>query len=122
MNEENTSGLQSTDKAVMLDMQVRTGTSNVMQQRQWLRYMYSGTSLCECNVSLETGQSVQDPNEYSMVCLTTSGEVKVTFVDSEQTIHTLKVTRALILDSTVSSLIVVNEGSDVVAVSMTKLK
>ena len=122
MTDENTDSLQPTDKAVMLDMQVRTGTANVMQQRQWLRAMYSGTSLCECNVSIEAGQGVQDPNEYSMVCLTTSGEVKVTFVDSEQTIHTLKVTKALILDSTASNLIVVNEGSETVTVSMTKLR
>lgn len=119
---ENTDDLQPTDKAVMLDMQVRTGTANVMQQRQWIRTMYSGTSLCECNVSLSTGESVHDSNEYSMVCITTSGTVKVTFVDAEQTIHTLVVNKALILDSTVSDIIVVNEGSEVVTVSMTKLR
>ena len=114
--------VQTTDKAVMLDMQVRTGTANVMQQRQWIRTMYSGTSLCECSVSLDAGESVRDSNEYQFICLMTSGTVKVTFVDSEQTIHSLTVTKALILDSHVSDLIVVNEGSEVVTVSMTKLK
>lgn len=121
MTEEITD-VQPTDKAVMLDMQVRTGTANVMQQRQWIRAMYSGTSLCECSVSLGASESVSDSNEYQFVCLTTSGPVKVTFVDSEQTIHSLNVAKALILDSHVSDLIVVNEGSEIVTVSMTKLK
>ena len=116
------SELQSTDKAVMLDLQVRTGTANVMQQRQWARYMYSGQCLCECSVNLQTGESVSDSGTYSLICLTTSGEVKATFVDGEQTIHTLKVSKALILDSTASNLIIVNEGAEVVTVNLTKLK
>ena len=121
MTEENMD-VQPTDKAVMLDMQVRTGTANVMQQRQWIRTMYSGTSLCECSVSLDAGECVSDSNEYQFVCLTTSGPVKVTFIDLEQTIHSLNVTKALILDSHVSNIIVVNEGSEIVTVNMTKLK
>lgn len=115
-------GLQSNDKAVMLDMQVRTGTANVMQQRQWIRAMYSGNSLCECSVNLGVEEGVHDANEYSLVCLTVTGPVKVTFVDSEQTIHTLSVNKALILDSQISDLIVANNGSEPVVVNMTKLK
>lgn len=122
MTDENNDALRPTDKAVMIDMQVRTGTANVMQQRQWIRQMYSGTSLCECSVTLENGQSVSNSNEYNLVCLSTNGAVKVTFVDAEQTIHTLLVNKALILDSQVSNLIIVNEGLDPVVVNMTKLK
>ena len=114
--------LNSTDKAVMLDMQVRTGTANVLQQRQWIRTMYSGTSLCECQITLEAGKAINDSNAYSFFCLTTSDKVKITFVDSEKTIHTLKVSKAIILDSPVSDFVILNEGSEAVTLSMTKLK
>lgn len=122
MTDENNDALRPTDKAVMIDMQVRAGTANVMQQRQWIRQMYSGTSLCECSITLENGQSVSDYNEYNLVCLSTNGVVKVTFADAKQTIHTLLVNKALILDSQVSNFIIVNEGLDPVVVNMTKLK
>lgn len=117
-----TEEIMDVQKAVMLDMQVRTGTANVMQQRQWCRTMYSGSALCECNLSLSAKESVKDSNEYQFLCLTTSGTVKVTFMDAEQTIHSLAVSKVLVLDSYVSDIVVANEGSEVVTVNMTKLK
>ena len=114
--------LESTDNAVMLDMAVRTGTVNVMQQRQWIRTMYSGASLCECKQTLQPGESASDTRQCSFLCLTTSGPVSVTFVDAENSEHTLTVNKALLLDSALSNITVSNEGSDAVVVAMTRLK
>lgn len=120
-------GLTASDSAVAVDMHVRTGTANVMTEKQWTRTLYSGTGLCNCQMTLKPGESATDNNTYSFLCIMTNTPVSVVIIDASSAIVKMKVNRILLLDDTVSGIVIANDlGADAEAVnanvSVTKLK
>lgn len=111
-----------TTNAVMIDLSVRTGTANILNQRQWNRKTYEGDKLCECQLNLAANDSIADEvnTKYKLLTLMTSQPLKVTFV-SEETLHTLNVTSNFIFDGEFSCLVITNISDETAVISMTKL-
>lgn len=114
--------MDTTSCAVVLDATIRTGTANVLAQRQFSRSLYEGTGDCVCQLKLEAGSHVSDSLEWNFVSIMTNQKLKVTFVDSEGTIITLTVNKFLVLDNKVSSMVIVNEGDSTATISIAKLR
>lgn len=114
--------MEPTSCSFVLDTSLKAGTANVLAQKQFSRAMYEGISNCICQLNLEPGKSVHDEQEWSFVSIMTDQPLSVTFVDAEATIITLKCNKLLILDNTVSDVVVVNNGSENATISMAKLK
>lgn len=112
-----------TTNAVLIDLSVKSGTANVLNQRQWNRKCYEGEKLCECKINLQSGESMADEvnTEYKLLTLMTSQPLKIAFVDSEKTIHTLIVTSNFIYDGGFSCLVITNTSEETAVISMTKL-
>ena len=111
-----------TTNAVMIDLSVRTGTANILNQRQWNRKTYEGDELCECQLNLAANDSIADEvnTKYKLLTLMTSQPLKITFV-SEETLHTLNVTSNFIFDGEFSCLVITNISDETAVISMTKL-
>ena len=114
--------MEPTSCSIVLDTNLKAGTANVLAQKQFSRAMYKGTSNCICQLNLESGKSVHDESSWSFVSILTDQPLSVTFVDSDATIITLKCNKVLILDNTISDLIVVNNGTETATISMAKLR
>ena len=120
-NDNATNEVTSTTNAAMIDLSVRTGTANVMQQRQWGRFLYTGEHLCECKMTLEPEKSSADSGTYSMISITTDQPVQISFVNADESMLTMTVNKVLVLDSQVSDLTITNTGTTAANISVTKI-
>lgn len=112
-----------TTNAVLIDLSVKSGTANILNQRQWNRKCYEGEKLCECKMNLQSNESVSDEvsTKYKLLTLMTSQPLKVIFVDSDNNTHKLNVTSNFIYDGEFSCLVITNISEETAVISMTKL-
>lgn len=119
---DNQNTLSPSDCAVVIDVNVKGGTANVLDQKQFIRALYSGDALQVEQITLKPEQSSSDTKAYSFMCVMTNKPVSLTYIDSANLIITVKVNKILILDNYIGSPVIINHGTEDAIVSVTRLK
>lgn len=96
------------DCGVVVDLNVRAGTANVLSQRQYMRGSYSGSALSVETINLEKGYSHNICGETSMLSLMTDSPVKLTYM-RDNLIITQTVKSMLVMDTPITDIIILAE-------------
>lgn len=113
--------VEPTDCAVVLDVSARSGTSNVLAQRQATRAMYAGQFLCTCQLNLKAGEKVSYTTNEQLLCIMTNVPLIVAFTAKDGSYVQLNVNQIMILDDHISELVISNQSEETAVVSVTKL-
>ena len=96
------------DCGVVIDVNVRSGTANVLSQRQYMRGSYSGQALSVEQVNLEKGQAHNLCGEQKMLTILTDSPVKLTYM-LDNLIISQVVNSMLVIDTTINDCIILAE-------------